>query len=170
MTRKRGEWWAKLSPKERVLRSEIRRLKGMVKHYKLRIPLTKDNKDYHKYNIRQVNEHNVLIRALKHELDYQRPVGVELDRSGFYCTNCGFTVQKFDSYCHRCGKKLDWSVAGEQYQYHGLLEAAEGFLTEIKSCGTDKQKIYCLNKANDMINVLRGKYEKKVNENASKKA
>lgn len=159
MSRARGKWWAKLSTKERTLRSEIRCLKGLVKHYKSKIPITKDWE--REFNIRRVNEYKAFVTALKHELVRGGTVKVRLNESEFHCNNCWQFVRRSDNYCPACGKKLNWAAAEKQYKQYYLLNMAKEFLDSTKSSNSTDQKLYNLDRAREMLNALEAEYEKR---------
>lgn len=166
MTRKRGEWWAKLSTKERTLRSAIRHVQGLVKHYKSKIPTTKGME--REFNIRQVYEYKAFVNALKHELVRGGTVKVRLNESGFYCNNCWRLVQRSDNYCSMCGKKLNWAVAEKQYKQHYLLNVAKEFLDSIKPSNSTNQKLCNLDRAKEMLDAFEVECNKEAKKNAQR--
>lgn len=158
---KRQQWWANLSTKERGIRLDIKRKKEEIKQFKEEAADCRNYRSYARTLLR-INLAKATIRALKHELQHGSTTKVQLNKSGFFCGRCKQSVKKFDHYCPMCGQKLDWSVAREQYEHSRLLSMVEGFLNQIKCSDSNNQKLYCLDRATEVIDALKAKYEKKV--------
>lgn len=110
-SKKKQEWEENLPNREKYLRINMRVLRASIKEEKLALKyVDKDEKDKIK---KCINAQNVIIRAMKHELERGKVAKVKRNAEGeFYCSNCCQFVQRYDNYCAVCGRKLRW---GEYY-------------------------------------------------------
>lgn len=110
-SKKKQEWEETLPNREKYLRINMRVLRASIKEEKLALKYV-DNDEKAKIK-KCINAQNVIIRAMKHELERGKVAKVKKSAAGeFYCSNCCQFVQRYDNYCAVCGRKLRW---GEYY-------------------------------------------------------
>ena len=110
-SKKKQEWEENLPNREKYLRINMRVLRASIKEEKLALKYV-DNDEKNKIK-KCINAQNVIIRAMKHELERGKVTKVKRNVAGvFYCSNCCQFLMRYDNYCSTCGRKLRW---GEYY-------------------------------------------------------
>lgn len=107
-TEHRKKWEESLPERIKVLRLHLKVLKAGIKRDKMEMKYALDE-DMMAFLKRSVNAQNVVIRAIKRDLDYCGNAKVKPSGLGFECAWCHGRVQITDKYCWQCGKKLNWS-------------------------------------------------------------
>lgn len=111
ISKKKREWEETLPNREKFLRINMSVLRASIKEEKLALKYV-DNDEKAKIK-NYINAQNVIIRAMKHELERGRISKVKRNAKGeFYCSDCCQFVMRYDNYCSTCGRKLRW---GEHY-------------------------------------------------------
>ena len=105
ISKKKRKWEETLPNREKFLRINMRVLRTSIKEEKLALKYVDDDE---KDKIKKcINAQNVIIRAMKHELERGKVAKVKRNFTGaFYCSNCRQIVQQYDNYCAVCGRKL----------------------------------------------------------------
>lgn len=106
-TERRKKWEESLPERNKVLRLQIKVLKASIKRDKEMMKHAYDENDKAFFK-RSVNAQNVIIRAVKRDLDAGGNAKVKPSGLGFECAWCHGRVQITDKYCWQCGKKLNW--------------------------------------------------------------
>lgn len=106
-SKKKQEWEENLPNREKYLRINMRVLRASIKEEKLALKyVDNDEKDKIK---KCINAQNVIISAMKHELERGKVAKVKKNATGkFYCSNCYQLIRRYDNYCAVCGRKLRW--------------------------------------------------------------
>lgn len=106
-SKKKQEWEETLPNREKYLRINMRVLRASIKEENLALKYVDDDE---KDKIKKcINAQNVIIRAMKHELERGRVSKVKKSTTGVvYCSNCCQFVQRYDNYCAACGRRLRW--------------------------------------------------------------
>lgn len=107
ISKKKQEWEETLPNREKFLRINMRVLRASIKEEKLALKYV-DNDE--KAKIKNcINAQNVIIRAMKHELERGKVAKVKKNATGgFYCSNCYQLIRRYDNYCAVCGRTLRW--------------------------------------------------------------
>ena len=126
-TEHRREWEKSLPERHKVLRLQIQVLKASIKRDKEAMKYVYDDGDKAFFK-RSVNAQNVVIRALRNELGYNRVPKAVWPSFEVACQWCGQGVEFGDKYCTRCGRELNWLdvIVGV---HQGMVEDAENYLT-----------------------------------------